>query len=175
MKYFPLIYIELLICYFSLSLNVTRPQIFESQIHVFKGIILSVIKKAALYFSRKEFCRDAIRERADLGIFKQRLTTPVITGLVLIVASYLIGLPTAVIVGGFVVAKFNAVIATVITTLIYGLSWLLFMLGAYLAGPKYGKAFSRWLVRVILEKMLGDEVKTSEFTQVKNAEQAGKN
>jgi len=135
---------------------------------------VNIIKKAALYFARKEFCRDAIREHADLGIFKQRLTMPVIIGLILIVASYLIGLPTAVIIGGFVVAKFNALIATVITTLTYGLSWLLFMLGAYLAGPKYGKAFSRWLVRVILEKMLGDEAKTIEFMQVDNAERTDK-
>ena len=130
---------------------------------------MSIIKKTALYFARKEFCRDAIREHADLGIFKQRLTTPVIAGLILIAVSYLIGLPTAVIIGGFVVAQFNALIATIITTLIYGISWLLFMLGAYLAGPKYGKAFSRWLVRVILEKMLGNEAKTREFMQVENA------
>ena len=131
---------------------------------------MSIIKKTALYFARKEFCRDAIRENADLNIFKEKLTKPVITGLILIVVSYLIGLPTAVIIGGFVVAKFNALIATVITALTYGISWLLFMLGAYLAGPKYGKAFSRWLVRVILEKMLGDEGKTSEFMTVANAE-----
>lgn len=130
---------------------------------------MSTIKKIALYFARKEFCRNAIREHADLGIFKEKLTAPVITGLILIVASYLIGLPTAVIIGGFVVAKFNALIATVITTLVYGISWLLFMLGAYLAGPKYGKAFSRWLVRVIWEKILGDEAKTIEFMPVKNA------
>jgi len=131
---------------------------------------LSIIKKIALYFARKEFCRNAIREHADLGIFKEKLTTTVIIGLILIVVSYLIGLPTAVIIGGFVVAKFNALIATVISTLTYGISWLLFMLGAYLAGPKYGKAFSRWLVRIVLEKMLGDEAKTIEFLPVDNLE-----
>jgi len=41
--------------------------------------------------------------------------------------------------------------------LAYGISWLLLMLGLYLAGPKYGKALGRWAVRVILEKILGDE------------------
>ena len=44
--------------------------------------------------------------------------------------------------------------------LAYGMSWLLLMLGLYLAGPKYGKALGRWAVRVILEKILGDEAKT---------------
>ena len=131
---------------------------------------MSIIKKIALYFARKEFCINAIREHADLSIFKEKLTKTVIIGLILIVVSYLIGLPTAVIIGGFAVAKFNALVATVITTLTYGISWLLFMLGAYLAGPKYGKAFSRWLVRIILEKMLGNEAKTSEFMNMENAE-----
>lgn len=131
---------------------------------------MNIIKKTALYFARKKFCRDAIREQADLSIFKQRLTTPVIIGLILIAVSYLIGLPTAVIIGGFAMANFSALIAAAITSTIYGISWLLFMLGAYLAGPKYGKAFSRWLVRVILEKMLGSEAKRNEFLPVEKQE-----
>jgi hypothetical protein len=54
--------------------------------------------------------------------------------------------------------------------LIYGISWLLFMLGLYLAGPKYGKAISRWAVRVVLEKILGNEAKTIGFVPVENPE-----
>ena len=109
----------------------------------------------------KDFCRAAIQEHADLSIFKEKLTAAVITGLALIAVSYLIGLPTAVILGGIVIAKFNALIAAVITTVIYGISWVFFMLGLYLAGPKYGRAVSRWLVRVTLEKILGAESKNN--------------
>jgi hypothetical protein len=54
--------------------------------------------------------------------------------------------------------------------LIYGISWLLFMLGVYLAGPKYGKAISRWAVRVVLEKILGAEAKTIGSVPVENPE-----
>ena len=54
--------------------------------------------------------------------------------------------------------------------LIYGFSWLLLMLGIYLAGPKYGKALGRWTVRVILEKILGDEAKTIRFDAVEGSE-----
>jgi hypothetical protein len=54
--------------------------------------------------------------------------------------------------------------------LTYGISWLLFMLGAYLAGPKYGKAFSRWAVRVVLEKILGAEAKKIGVAPVANPE-----
>ncbi len=131
---------------------------------------MSILKKTALYFARKDYCRAAILEHADLSIFKEKLTTAVITGLALIAVSYLIGLPTAVIVGGIVIAKFNALIAAVITTVIYGISWVFFMLGLYLAGPKYGKAVSRWLVRVTLEKILGDEAKTIGYMPVENQE-----
>ncbi len=42
----------------------------------------------------------------------------------------------------------------------YGISWLTFMCGMYLAGPKYMKALSSWMARIILEKILGDEAKT---------------
>ena len=143
---------------------------FGSQIHVFTGIALSIIKKTALYFARKEFCRDAIREHADLSIFKEKLTKTVITGLILIAVSYPIGLPAVFVVGGIAAWLGKPMVGVIGIPLTYGISWLLFILGAYLAGPKYGKAFSRWLVRVILEKMLGNEAKTSEFMQVENSE-----
>ena len=119
------------------------------------GVTLSILKNTARYFARKDFCRAAIQEHADLSVFEKKLTASVIAGLVLIALSYLIGLPTAVILGGIVAAEFNILIAAIITTLVYGISWLIFMLGLYLAGPKYGRAVSRWLVRVTLERILG--------------------
>ena len=121
---------------------------------------MSIIKKTGLYFARKEFCRTAINEHADLSIFKEKLTASIITGLILITVSYLIGLPAIFIVGGIAAWLKNPTFGVIGIPLIYGLSWLLLMLGLYLAGPKYGKAFSRWTVRVILEKILGDEAKT---------------
>jgi vacuolar-type H+-ATPase subunit I/STV1 len=121
---------------------------------------LSIIKKAALYFSQKEFCRAAINEQADLSIFKEKLTAAVIAGLILITISYLLGIPAVFIIGGIAAWLKNSTVGVIGIPLIYGLSWLLLMLGLYLAGPKYGKAVSRWAVRVILEKIIGDEAKT---------------
>jgi hypothetical protein len=129
---------------------------------------LSILKNTAHYFARKDFCRAAIQEHADLSVFEKKLTTSVIAGLVLIVVSCLMGLPTAVILGGIVMAKFNFLIAAIITTLVYGISWLLLMLGLYLAGPKYGRAVSRWLVRVTLERILGAEAKKIGLAPVEN-------
>ena len=120
---------------------------------------MNIIKKAALYFARKEFCKTAINEHADLSIFKEKLTASVIAGLILITISYLIGIPAVFIVGGIAAWLKNPTFGVIGIPLIYGFSWLLLMIGFYLAGPKYGKAFGRWAVRVILEKILGGEVK----------------
>ena len=121
---------------------------------------MSIIKKTALYFAQKEFCRAAINEHADLSIFKEKLSAAVIAGLILITISYLIGIPAVFIIGGIAAWLKNPTVGVIGIPLTYGISWLLLMLGLYLAGPKYGKAFSHWAVRVILEKILGDEAKT---------------
>ncbi len=134
------------------------------QLSVFKqptGNILSIIKKAALYFARKEYCRAAIDEHADLSIFKEKLTATVITGLILIFISYLLGIPAVFIVGAIAAWLKSPAFGVIGIPLIYGISWLLLMLGIYLAGPQYGKALSRWTVRVVLEKILGDEAGTA--------------
>jgi hypothetical protein len=129
---------------------------------------LSIIKKAARYFARKEFCKAAIVEHADLSVFEVKLSATVITGLVLIAFSYPIGLPAVFIIGGIAAWSGKPMIGVIGIPLTYGISWLLFMLGLYLAGPKYGRAISRWAVRVILEKILGKEAKTIGFVPVEN-------
>jgi len=121
---------------------------------------LSIIKKTALYFAQKEFCRTAINEHADLSIFKEKLTASVIAGLILITISYILGIPAVFIVGGISAWLKNPMVGVIGIPLIYGFSWLLLMLGLYLAGPKYGKALGHWVVRVTLEKILGDEANT---------------
>ena len=131
---------------------------------------MSIIKKTALYFARKEFCRAAIHEHADLSIFEKKLTATVIIGLILIAFSNLIGLPAVFIVGGIAAWLEKPMIGFIGIPLTYGISWLLLMLGLYLAGPKYGKALSRWAVRVILEKILGNEAKTIGSVPVENPE-----
>jgi len=60
---------------------------------------LNLLKKAARYFARKNFCRRAICKHADLSAFKEKLTRPIITGLILIAFSYVIGLPAVIALG----------------------------------------------------------------------------
>ena len=130
---------------------------------------MSIIKKAALYFARKGFCRAAIDEHADLSIFKEKLTGTVIAGLIIISISYLLGIPAIFIVGGIAAWLKSPALGVIGIPLIYGISWLLLMLGIYLAGPQYGRALGRWAVRVILEKILGNEAKTSGSIHVEDS------
>jgi len=124
------------------------------------GSILSIIKKAALYFARKEFYRNAINERADLSVLKEKRTAAVSIGLFLIVFSYLIVIPAFFVVGLISAWLKKPMVGVIGIPLVYGLSWLLLMLGMYLTGPRYAKALGRWVSRIILEKILGDEAKT---------------
>jgi uncharacterized membrane protein YbhN (UPF0104 family) len=119
---------------------------------------LNVIKKAGLYFAKKEFCRAALCDRADLkNILQGKISLPVVAGLVLIVISFIIGIPAIVVIGVASAWLKNPLVSLVGIPLVYGISWLMLMLGFYLAGSQLGTAFLRWATRVILEKIIGDE------------------
>ncbi len=122
---------------------------------------MSILKKIAHYFARKSFCRKAIDEHADLSAFKEKLTRSMIIGLVLIALSYAIGLPTVLAFSLIAASMHKPLIGIIGGALIYGISTLLFFVGIKMAGMKYFVALNRWLARIILEKILGDEAKSS--------------
>jgi len=120
---------------------------------------LSIIKRTAGYFARKEFCRNAINACVDLSVLKEKHTVPVILGIFFLVFSYVMVIPSFFIVGFVAAWLKKPVIGVIGIPLAYGISWLFTMLGLYLTGPEYAKALGQWLVRVVLEKILGDEAK----------------
>ena len=120
---------------------------------------MSIIKKIALYFARKEFCRNAICEHADLSVIREKHTLPVIIGLVLIIFSYVFVIPAFFIIGLIAAETKKPMIGVIGIPLAYGVSWVMFMLGIYLTGSDYAKALGKWVVRIILERILGDEAK----------------
>lgn len=124
------------------------------------GVFLNIVKKVALYLLKKEHCRRAVDERADLRAFKEKLTTEMIMGIVMIAVSYVIGLPAVVALSVIAVWLNKPLIGFIGGPLIYGVSTLLFIIGIKMVGKKYITAVWRWFVRIILEKVLGDEIKT---------------
>ena len=100
------------------------------------------------------FVRSAIEEQADLSAFKEQPSLVVITGVTLIISSFLLGWPAVAMAGVLAVKLDEPLIAVIGGPLVYGFSHLVFLLGMYFSGAKYSLIFSRWLVRVIMEKLL---------------------
>lgn len=120
---------------------------------------MSILKKTAHYFARKKFCRNAIDEQADLSAFKDKLTLSIVIGIILIALSYVTGMPSVIALGIIAVWLDKPLIGIIGGPLIYSFSTVIFIIGVRLAGKKYFMALCRWLMRVSLEKILGDEVK----------------
>ncbi len=120
---------------------------------------MNIIKKGALYLARKKYCKSAIEDKADLLAIREKPTVKMIIGLVLIGLSYTIGLPTVLAFGVLATSMGRPTLGFVGGVVIYGISTLMFIIGVKMAGQKYVQVFCRWLVRVVLEKILGDDVK----------------
>lgn len=120
---------------------------------------MNIIKKTALYLARKKYCKTAIEDRADLTAIREKPTPSMIVGLILIAFSYVIGLPAVVALGVIAVWMKDKRIVLIGGPLIYAISTILFIIGIKMAGKKYFQVFSRWVVRVVLEKILGNDVR----------------
>lgn len=118
---------------------------------------MSIIKRTAAYFARKEFCREAINERVDLTVIKEKHNATVMIGLFLIVFSYFMVIPSFFIVGLIAAELRKPMVGVIGIPLAYGVSWLILMLGMYLTGPEYAKMLGKCIVRVVLEKILGEQ------------------
>jgi hypothetical protein len=122
------------------------------------GHVVNIVKKAALRIARGKYCKAAIDEQADLSALREKPARQVIVGLFLIAFSYVIGLPAVVFLGVCAVKFQKPMIAALGGPLIYGVSTIIFLVGIKMAGKKYVQVFCRWVVRVVLEKILGDDL-----------------
>ena len=120
---------------------------------------MNIIKKTALYLARKKYCRTAIEDRADLSAIREKPTMSMIVGIIMIVFSYVIGLPTVIALGVLAVSMGKPLVGIIGGAIIYAISTIIFIIGIKMAGKKYFHLFSRWVVRVVLEKILGADVR----------------
>lgn len=130
---------------------------------------MNIIKKAALHFARKEFCRNAINERADLAVLRQKHTLPEKIGIFLIVFSFIMVIPSFFIVGLIAADLKKPMVGIIGIPVAYGISCLILLIGMYLTGPRYVKALGRWITKVVLEKILGDEINTVRSSPIKDS------
>ena len=101
--------------------------------------------------------RKAIREKTDLSAFKERPSKRFLTGVGLMLFSYVLGWP---MVGLFSVlaAYFQNPGLLIGGPLSYGFSHLVFLSGLYVAGRdsfRYVELFSLWSLRMLVERLTG--------------------
>ena len=120
---------------------------------------MNIFKKTALYLARTKYCKTAIEDRADLTAIREKPTPSMIAGIVMIGFSYVIGLPAVIAMGVIAVWMKKPLVAVIGGPLIYAISTVIFIIGIKMVGKTYFHILSRWMVRVVLEKILGDDVR----------------
>jgi hypothetical protein len=116
---------------------------------------LSIIKKMMLRLAKTAYVQRALADRTDPGILKRKPTARMYVGLALILFSYIIGWPAVALLGFIAFHTGEPLVAVVGGPLTYGLSHLVFLVGAYLAGIDYARAFLLWATRAAYKKILG--------------------
>lgn len=109
-----------------------------------------------------EYVRSAVADRADLSAFKEKPTPRILFGLCIIAFSYLIGWPVITFLGVLSLYLHEPMIVAVGGPVMYAMSHLTFIVGAYFAGAKYTRALMRWLTRIAMERLTGGVLYTAE-------------
>jgi len=116
-------------------------------------------RRLGLRLARIKAIGRAIEERADLAPFKARPSARLLIGVGLIGLSMLLGWPLISALGGLAIYFSEPLIAVIGGPAAYGLSWAVYGVGLLVAGREalyYAGVFNRWLVRVLVEWMVGD-------------------
>lgn len=111
---------------------------------------MSIINRIA----ETKYVRSAIKDKADLSAFRKRPNLRIITGVLAIGFSYVIGWPAIGALGALSIYLNKPLLVVIGGPLLYGLSHAVFLLGMYLAGEKYTRIFLRWATRVTMERLL---------------------
>jgi hypothetical protein len=111
--------------------------------------------KVGQYLAGKKFIQKIMEKPADLSEFKERPTPRLITGLVLMVLSFVLGWPAVFAFGFLAVWLQEPLIAVIGCPLTYGLSYVVFIVGALLAqAPHYLGILTRYALQSFLKKIL---------------------
>jgi hypothetical protein len=111
-------------------------------------------RKIAQYLAGKKYIREMLEHPADLSEFKQRPTPRLITGLVLMGFSYVIGWPAVAALSALAVWMREPLIAVIGCPTTYGLSYVVFIVGAWLSrAPHYMGTLTRYALQSLLRKL----------------------
>jgi len=95
-----------------------------------------------------------VADGADLSAFRNKPTLRLVTGLIVLALSFLLGWPAVAAFGIAAICLAEPLVVAIGGPAVYGFSWLLWALAVYLLGSesyKYGRIFLRWAVRHLVQ------------------------
>lgn len=114
-------------------------------------------KTISQYLAGKNFIQKMMEHPADLSEFKERPTPRLIVGLILMVLSFLLGWPAVFALSFLAVRLQEPLIAVFGCPTTYGLSYVVFFIGAWMArAPHYLNTLTRYTMQSFLKKILHD-------------------
>jgi len=112
-------------------------------------------RKIAQYLTGKKYIKEILENPADLGEFKERLTPRLLTGLILMGLSFIIGWPAVAALSALAVWFREPLIAIIGCPTTYALSYVVFIVGAWLSrAPHYMGILARYTLQSFLRKLL---------------------
>lgn len=113
-------------------------------------------RKFAQRLAETKSVRTLLEQPADLSEFRERPTPRLIAGLFLMGFSYLLGWPAVAAFGMLAVYRQEPLIAVIGGPATYGLSCVVFLVGAWLSrAPHYLNVLSRYALGKLFGRLLG--------------------
>jgi hypothetical protein len=112
-------------------------------------------KKIARYLAGKKFIQKILEHPADLSEFKERPTPRLITGLILMVLSFIMGWPAVAALSVLAVWFREPLIFVIGGPTTYALSYVVFIIGAWMArAPHYLNTLAKYTIQSFLRKII---------------------
>ena len=120
-----------------------------------QGLSFMIRRKIGQYLAGKKFIQKILENPADLSEFKERMTPRLISGLILMVLSFIMGWPAVAALSALAVWFREPLIAVIGCPTTYGLSYVVFIVGAWLSrAPHYMGIMVRYTIQVFIRKLL---------------------
>jgi hypothetical protein len=116
-----------------------------------------MIRRLAERLARTGYVRDALENPPDLREIRRKPTPRVWAGLFLVGLSYVIGWPAVGVLGVLAAWFREPLLVAVGGPLTYGLSHLVFLAGAWLAGERYVRLLTKQATRLLFRRILRRE------------------
>jgi len=112
-------------------------------------------RKITGYLTERKFIIEILENPTDLSEFKERPTARLIFGLILMGLSYVIGWPAVAVLSVLAVWFRKPMIAVIGCLTTYGLSYVVFIVGAWLArAPHYLGILGKYTMQNFLKNLL---------------------